>query len=249
MLQVVFNSILLVCVAFQLNAQQAGAFKTYQLKQPRVKKAYESKFESLKTELRTKGFKSDDFEVFLRVFKHEKELQVWLKEKGNSSYRHFKTYPICASSGELGPKRKEGDNQVPEGFYEIQHFNPASSYHLSLKVNYPNKSDMKKAKGRPGGDIMIHGECVTIGCIPIENDPIEELYILCVESFDRKHKISLDIFPFKFTAENDKTIGSGYSKELNDFWKTLKPGYTYFEENKKAAKVSVDKNGNYEVVK
>lgn len=246
----IIKTILLVTLTLPVLAQDVeGEFKSAQKKHHRVKKAYETKYNKLKKEIETAGFDVKNFELFIRAFKYEKELQVWMKNKGDNTFKLFKIYAICQSSGDLGPKRKEGDGQVPEGFYEIESFNPASSYHLSMKVNYPNGSDRKKATGRTGGDIMIHGECVTIGCIPIENEPIEELYILCVESKNRKNKISVNIFPCKFTGENEKMLSKNYAKEKLDFWNNLKPGYTYFEENFKIPKVTIDKAGNYVLVK
>ena len=244
--------LLLVIFAGKTYSQgTTGVFKASQLKSERVNKAYKSKYNDLKKEVADAGFDINKIEVYMRVFKLEKELQVWMKNKGDAKFKIFKTYAICASSGELGPKRKEGDGQVPEGFYEIEAFNPYSSYHLSMKVNYPNASDaLKKEAGkRTGGDIMIHGNCVTIGCIPIEDGPIEELYILCVEAKDRKSKIRTDIFPCKFTDENAKMLSKNYSKEENSFWETLKEGYVFFEKEHFIPKFTIDKSGNYVILK
>jgi murein L,D-transpeptidase YafK len=224
-----------------------GQIKTTQLKFSRVKKAYDSKFDILKNEIVKAGFNVNSFEIYLRVFKQEKQLQVWMKDKNDTKFKLFKTYAICANSGELGPKRQEGDGQVPEGFYEIESFNPASSYHLSMKVNYPNASDRIKAKGRTGGDIMIHGECVTIGCVPIENDPIEELYILCLEAKDRKGKLRVDMFPCKLTEENMKRLEKDHSDEKYNFWKNIKLGYDHFEKTNMIPKYSIDNAGNYKL--
>lgn len=244
------NIILLVIYCNTLFSQvKPHSLKTDQAKYERVKKAYSSKYENLKKEIVKAGFDVTNFDIYLRAFKYEKELQVWMKSKNDAAYKLFKTYPICSSSGDLGPKRKQGDNQVPEGFYEIESFNPASSYHLSMKVSYPNKSDRLKAKGDPGGDIMIHGNCVTIGCIPIENGPIEELYVLCVEAKDQKSKLRVDIFPCRFTDENTKMLNKNYSKEKNDFWETLKTPYLLFEKNRIVPQVLINKTGDYEIKK
>ncbi|MDZ4664753.1 MAG: L,D-transpeptidase family protein [Bacteroidota bacterium] len=232
-----------------LNINAQGAFKASQLKYERVRAAYKTKFEGLKKEITTAGFSVNTYEIYMQVFKHEKEVQVWMRNKNDPKFKLFKTYKICSSSGELGPKRVQGDGQVPEGFYYIEHFNPVSSYHLSMKVGYPNKSDSKKATGSPGGDIMIHGNCVTIGCIPIENDPIEELYILCVEAKDRKQNLRVDMFPCKFTQENIKMLNQNFSKEMNAFWGTLKAGYDLFEASGLTPKFTVDAKGNYVIAK
>jgi len=240
--------LLVICVTFYNAQTTSGSIKSSQLKFSRVKKAYETKYGDLKSEIVKAGYDLNYFEVYLRVFKQEKQLQVWMKGKSDTKFKLFKSYAICANSGELGPKRQEGDGQVPEGFYEIESFNPASSYHLSMKVNYPNASDRIKAKGRTGGDIMIHGECVTIGCVPIENDPIEELYILCLEAKDRKNKLRVDMFPCKLTDENMKSLEKNYSADKYNFWKSIKPGFDHFEKTGTIPKFSIDKAGNYQLI-
>lgn len=209
-----------------------------------MRNAYQSQHDTLKSQLIRAGIKGDDYEMLIRVFKQDQEMEVWLRQKGENQYRFFKTYSICASSGDPGPKRKEGDGQVPEGFYQIESFNPFSNYHLSLKVNYPNKSDKLKSKGNTGGDIMIHGECVTIGCVPIQNRPIEELYVLGVESKDKGHTIRVHMFPFRFKAVSDYQK-MNISQDLKDFWKTLSDGFFYFEKNRILPKIEIDQRGNY----
>lgn len=95
-------------------------------------------------------------------------MDIYAKKREDSTYKKLITYKICAKSGHLGPKRRQGDRQVPEGFYHINHFNPNSNYHLSLMINYPNASDKIKSQApNPGGNICIHGSCVTIGCLPM----------------------------------------------------------------------------------
>lgn len=236
-------------VILVLNIRAQGSFKSAQMKYDRVKKAYTTKWTNLKKEMTDGGFDAATYEIYLRVFKFEKEVQVWMRNKSTEKFKLFKTYPICSSSGGLGPKRVQGDGQVPEGFYYIESFNPVSSYHLSMKVGYPNKSDNKKATGSPGGDIMIHGNCVTIGCIPIENDPIEELYIMCVEAKDRKQNLRVDMFPCKFTSEKVKALNDKFPKDMNTFWEQLKMGYDYFEANFTIPKFSIDDKGNYIIAK
>ncbi len=236
-------------VILVLNIRAQGTFKASQMKYERVKKAYTTKWAGLKKQMTDGGFDAATYEIYLRVFKYEKEVQVWMRNKSTDKFKLFKTYAICSSSGELGPKRVQGDGQVPEGFYYIESFNPVSSYHLSMKVGYPNKSDNKKATGTPGGDIMIHGNCVTIGCIPIENDPIEELYILCVEAKDRKQNLRVDMFPCKFTPEKVKALSEKFPKDMNTFWETLKVGYDHFESNFTIPKFSIDAKGEYVITK
>ncbi len=231
--------------ALILSIQLSGqTFKATQQKASRVKAAYNEKWDELKSDLKKKGIK-ENFELFMRVFKEDKIVEVWLKSSGEPEFKLFKSYTICASSGELGPKRQQGDGQVPEGFYNIAVFNPYSSYHLSLGINYPNASDKIVGKGNLGGDIMIHGSCVTIGCMPLTDTYIKEVYILCVEARNNgQQTIPVHIFPTKMDEKGMSFLSETNSKQLN-FWKNIKIGYDYFEQKKQLPKFSVDKAGKY----
>ena len=243
-MKTIINILLLVALIPFFGITQ-NSFKEQQLKNNRVKKAYQNKWPGIEAELKTKNINANDLEVFIRVFKHEKELELWVKNKTSQQFTLFKKINICASSGDLGPKRKQGDMQVPEGIYDVPFFNPSSSYYLALKVGYPNKSDRILATGKdPGGDIMIHGNCVTIGCIPLQDGPVEDVYLLCVEAKNKNNPIRVEIFPCRFTKENERLLSS-YSAEHNKFWNEIKPAFTYFEANKKPARYSIDKAGNY----
>lgn len=181
-------------------------------------------------------------EVYLRAFKKERLLELWAGKKGQALVL-LKTYPFCAASGELGPKRMEGDLQVPEGLYEVPSFNPFSDYHLSMKVSYPNESDkVRSDPKRPGGLIYLHGSCASIGCIAIEDEPIEEVYLI---AFDAKRRpIRFDIFPARMTEETLKTLDPTHA----DFWKELTPAFTKFEQTRRPAAFSVTtKTGAYVV--
>ena len=225
-----------------------GSFKSTQQKAARVKTAYSEKWEGLKTELKQKGFEGGSFEMLIRVAKYDKQVDIWLKPKTEKTFRLFKTYDICYYSGGLGPKRKQGDGQVPEGFYSIAVFNPYSSYYLSLGLNYPNASDKIIGKGNLGGDIMIHGNCVSIGCIPITDNYIKEVYLLAVEARNSGQlTIPVYIFPAKMMERQMYYLADKYAgnTSLLAFWKNLKTGWDYFETNKRLPKVSVDKAGKY----
>jgi murein L,D-transpeptidase YafK len=102
--------------------------------------------------------------VFIRIFKEENELELWMKADDNTRYTLIKTYPICNWSGGLGPKFYEGDRQSPEGFYQttLQSLKPDSQYHLAFNIEFPNAYDV--AYGRTGSFIMVHGDCVSEGC-------------------------------------------------------------------------------------
>ncbi len=243
----VIHILLLIFLINDATAQiKTPLFKTNQLKNSRVKDAYDTKWEDLKADLKKHTINPEDFDIYLRAFKQEKELQVWMKNKDDAKYQLFKTYEICSSSGTLGPKRKEGDGQVPEGFYKIDLFNPKSDYYLSMRINYPNASDIILKEGsNAGGAIMLHGNCVTIGCIPITDDKIKELYILCLEAKSRDKPVYIDIFPLKFTTANMKYLEENYPKSKIEFWNNLRHGYNYFEDHHKLQKIDADKKGVY----
>jgi hypothetical protein len=122
--------------------------------------------------------------VALLVFKKERRVALWAK--GTGEWRFVREYPIYAASGHAGPKLREGDYQVPEGLYAIEHLNPNSTYHLSMKVGYPNAFDRQMAKHdgrtRLGGDIFMHGKNLSIGCVAVGDRGIEELFTLVADS-------------------------------------------------------------------
>lgn len=241
----VIKSGLLVLLLIPVVALQTSSFKQAQMKYARVKSAYDAKWSALQADMKTSGFDARDFDLYLRVFKNEKLLELWMKKKSESSYQLFRKYDVCSSSGTLGPKRKEGDGQVPEGFYKLDLFNPTSNYYLSLRVSYPNASDVILKDGKnAGGAIMVHGNCVTIGCLPMTDDKIKEIYVLCVEAQNRQRPLNIDIFPAKLSEANLKILNSSYPQHAA-FWKGLKPRYTWFEQHKSLAKVVIDKKGNY----
>ncbi|MFN0255517.1 L,D-transpeptidase family protein [Pedobacter ureilyticus] len=222
-----------------LSANAQNGFKQQQLKFERVRTAYDLKWTSLAKDLQKAGF-GNGFEMIINAYKAEGKVEIWLKTAKQTSYTLFKTYNACAKSGTLGPKVVEGDLQTPEGFYSINVFNPMSLYHLSLGVDYPNAVDKARTgKGRKtGGDIYIHGDCVTIGCIPLTDDKIREVYILAVEARNNGQKdIPVNIFPFKMTKTNFDNYAKQFPQHIV-FWNTLQPGFDYFEKNKKMAKVT-----------
>lgn len=245
--KIIHSSLLILFSLHAIYSQvKSSSFKMSQLKHKKVEEAYITKWVFLEEELKKKDIKTNNFSIYLRAFKHEGELEVWVKNKNDVHYKLFKIYAICASSGILGPKRKEGDGQVPEGFYEIDLFNHKSDYYLSLRINYPNNSDLILKDGpNAGGAIMIHGNCVTIGCLPITDDKIKELYVLCVEAKSKNNPIYIDVFPIRFTDKNLTYLEKNYPKSKLVFWNMLRPGYDYFEEHKWLPKVNINKKGYY----
>lgn len=225
------------------------SFKEKQLRFERVRAAYTEK-EAIIHEL-FKAAKIDlkNLRIFLRALKKEQKLELWAKNKNDTTFRLIKIYDFCNVAGTLGPKREQGDNQTPEGLYHIERFNPASTYYLSLGINYPNKADrILSGKCNPGGDIFIHGKCVTIGCIPITDFWIKELYIIAVEARNNgQEDISVYIFPSKLDDAHFKLLvtDSKPSKSTLKLWKELKQAYDYFETNHTTASFSIDAKGSY----
>ena len=224
-------------------------FKSEQLKNSRVRAAYQEKEGSAKMLLDNHGIDITNLEIFIRAFKKERVLELWGKNRTDEKFKIIKRYNFCESSGKLGPKRKQGDSQIPEGFYTIDRFNPWSKFHLSLGINYPNRSDrIRGDRQDPGGDIFIHGDCVTIGCIPITDDKIKELYLFAVEARNNgQERIPVHIFPARLGQKELEKLQRQYAKNeaLIDFWRNLKEGYTHFEKDQTLPKVSVSRGGMY----
>lgn len=225
---------------------QAATFKSEQLKQSRVKTAYAEKEDAVKEYFKTKNLSYSGFHLFLRAFKKEEKLEVWIKEKNKGTYSLLHVYDFCTSSGTLGPKRREGDSQIPEGAYHINHFNPRSNFYLSLGLSYPNASDkILSDKKHPGGAIYIHGSCVTIGCIPITDDKIKELYVLAIEArVNGQEKIPVHVFPTKLTSRGLTELKTNNASHFS-FWSNLKVIFDDFEQTKKLKAVKVNAQGEY----
>jgi len=183
----------------------------------------------------SKGMSKDD-PILIRAYKKESELEVW-KRGSNGKYALLKTYPICRWSGQLGPKTREGDRQVPEGFYTVTpaQMNPNSAYYLSFDTGYPNAYD--RSLGRNGGDIMVHGSCTSRGCFAMTDQNVAEIYAIAREAFaSGQRAIQFQSYPFRMTPEN-------LAKHRLDpniaFWKNLKEGFDIFEVTKEEVPVTV----------
>ena len=188
--------------------------------------------------------------IYIRTFKYDRQLEVWVKEDTSEQFKLFKTYKICMQSGTMGPKRMEGDYQVPEGFYHINEFNPNSNYHLSLGINYPNASDRILSDSiRPGGAIYIHGNCVSTGCIAISDQPIEELYVIAAAAKTKGQEfIPVHIFPVRYSNANSMVFLNNAIKDnnyLQHFNKNIRLAFDYFEKNKNLPIILVNRKGDY----
>lgn len=256
-----FGIILFSTVVFSLHAQTSAApitnasasFLSYQLGFQRPKESYARKEANLKTLFEVKDLQWPAKYMYIRSFKYDSQLEVWVKNNLNEKYKLLKVYKVCALAGTLGPKRFEGDYQVPEGFYHINEFNPNSSYYLSLGINYPNASDRVLSDSlKPGGDIYIHGGCATVGCIPIRNEQIDELYILAAASKSAGlDYIPVHIFPIKYDAQKSYEYLGRLTKDnptLKAFSDVMEDAYDYFEKYREMPVVMIKDNGEYEVV-
>lgn len=251
--RVILTTIVLAFPAFGLLAQMSSYsvnFLDYQRSIPKISDLMKRKEDTLMKQFQARGLVWPAKYIYLRSFKYDSELELWVKNKPAEKYKLFKTYKICALAGSLGPKRMAGDYQVPEGFYYINEFNPRSLYHLSLGLNYPNESDkMLCDLSQPGGDIYIHGSCVTTGCIPITDDQIEELYILAAHAKDLGQDfIPVHIFPVNFRTPRSVAYLNRYLQtftEYGGFERSMKNAFYYFEKNRQVPIVLVNGKGEY----
>lgn len=234
------------------DSTSSNTFMTYQLTFERVQKAWHAKDSMLKKLFMDSIGVYPATQVYFRVIKVESKFEVWALQPSTNKYKLVKTYAICDKSGVVGPKREEGDRQVPEGFYKIAVFNPISNYHLSLGINYPNTSDsiLTSNKEAPGGDIYIHGDCVTIGCIPLTDDLIKEVYLIAMYAKNAgQDDIPVHIFPFDYSKPIYQKLLTNYANiQLKNFWNELKIGFDYFNTYKKIPQFNVDEKGKYILV-
>ncbi len=247
--------LVLAVVFVSLHATAQPSFIDYQRNFPRVADAFNRKADTLKKQFADAGLQWPAKQIYVRSFKYDSQLEVWVRNNYNEPFKLFKTYPVCALAGTMGPKRMQGDYQVPEGFYYINEFRPNSTYHLSLGLNYPNASDKivsNTNKTNPGGDIYIHGSCVTVGCIPIQDKQIEELYLLTMGAKSSGQDfIPVHIFPVRFNNEKSMAYFEKTTKddpEVQAFATKLKEVYDYFEKEKKLPVISIDMKGGYEIM-
>lgn len=206
----------------------AGDFLNEQKKYKRVRDAISDKQNIIDAVLKNNNIDMNELNIVLVAYKAEKRLDIYAKNKQDKSYKRIAKYNVCRISGSLGPKSSQGDRQTPEGSYHIDRFNPASNFHLSLGINYPNESDKKRSKAEKlGGDIFIHGACATIGCLPMTDDKIKEIYLYAVYAKDNgQKKIPVYFFPFEMTESNFAKYKNRYSNtELINFWSELKKTY------------------------
>ncbi len=189
----------------------------------------------LKALVKAAGLTYPPKQLFFRAFKQDRVLEVWAGSSATSELKMLKSYPILAASGRLGPKRQEGDGQVPEGLYHIERFNPKSLFHLSLGLNYPNASDkvLTTNPNAPGSDIFIHGNAKSIGCLAMGDPAIEEIYTLARAA---KNKVYVLILPSR-TNPNAQ----------DSFWKQIYAIDASFQKSHRLPSITIDQKGIYHV--
>jgi murein L,D-transpeptidase YafK len=258
--------IVLLLSAAPSSPEQPKSFRDQQWQYPRVRAASKEKDAILQQRFHEKGLAYPPHAILLRAFKKEAVLELWATDADQKPYVLVHEYRICTSSGTLGPKRRFGDEQVPEGFYELDWFNPQSNFFLSLHISYPNASDrVLGSRQNPGGDIFLHGNCASIGCIPITDDGIKEVYWLAVLVHSQgQQRLPIEIFPARLTDAGLKSLAGTYSRQsvipnrregsavsavpassagLISFWANLKQGYDLFEKTHRAPHIETDSNG------
>jgi murein L,D-transpeptidase YafK len=234
----------------QLKGGNSYSFIDYQRSFPRPSEALLKKEDTLRKQFETKSLVWPAKYIYIRSFKYDGQLEVWVKNEIKDQFQLFKTYRVCALAGTLGPKRMEGDYQVPEGFYYINVFNPKSNYYLSLGLNYPNVSDKILSDSlRPGSEIFIHGSCVTVGCIPIRDEQIDEVYILAAHAKNQGQDfIPVHIFPIRFNVDKSVRYLESLTKDdegLKKFSNKLEDAFDYFDKYKQLPVVMIDDKGRY----
>lgn len=239
----------LVSEAARLSPAERQAFLSAQLREERVRAASERVAARVAARFEAAGVPYPT-DVLFRVFKSERIFQVWGLDPATGRYVLVRDYPVCAVSGHLGPKTRRGDLQMPEGFYTIDLFNPRSRFHLSMRVDYPNAADRARGQfdNRMGGDIYVHGGCATVGCVPLTDEVIEELYVIAVEARGNgQASIPIHIFPSRMEGApmRDLWEEAGGDWSMWRFWLSLKAGYDHFQTHHQEPVITIDGDGFY----
>lgn len=173
--------------------------------------------------------------VYIQIFKEEKTLELYVKT--DDEFRLLGSYRICNFSGGLGPKRRQGDYKSPEGFYIISsgQLKPDSQFYRAINIGFPNAYD--RQQGYDGKDLMIHGDCVSVGCYAMTDNSIDEIYNYVSAALQNgQTEINLSIYPFRMTKSNMQRHRHSY---YASFWKQLQPGYAWFTEHRQPPKIHI----------
>ncbi|MDR0762471.1 MAG: L,D-transpeptidase family protein [Campylobacteraceae bacterium] len=239
--------VIVFLLGFAMTAQ--SSFLDEQKKYERVRTALKEKSEFVLKNLSNANISMDNLNILFIAYKNEAVLEIYAKNKDEDFYKLLQQYDIMQSSGDLGPKSAQGDKQVPEGFYYINRFNPSSNFYLSLGINYPNAADKLRSDAKDlGGDIFIHGSFVTVGCLPMSDDKIKEIYLYAMLAKNAAQAaIPVYIFPFRMNENNMSKFEKKYvdDKKLFTFWRNLKEGYDRFLGTKRELRFKFKKDGLY----
>ena len=209
----------------------------------RVKAAERAKNSVVEGLFMEAGLEFPPRQLLLRIFKDEWLMEVWAADDRKGPLTHVTSYEICTGSGVLGPKRRQGDLQVPEGFYILDIFNPHSRFYLSMRINYPNKSDrILGYKSNLGNSIMIHGSCVSIGCLAMSDERIQEIWLITKGANDTGRKVQVHIFPSRDIPALVEALPDSPHVE---FWSNLQEGYEFFDGAAIIPAVKVGRHGRY----
>lgn len=239
------------CLVISLTVAAQPSYTDTKKTSGKVMDVYNRMEDSVKKQFEKQRLAWPPVEMYVRSFKYDRQLEVWVKGNSKEPFKLFKTYKVCMQSGTMGPKRLEGDYQVPEGFYYINEFNPNSNYHLSLGINYPNSSDKILSDGdRPGSNIYIHGNCVSTGCIPISDIPMEEVFIIAtvVKEQEQQDFIPVHVFPVRYNVKKSMDYLTNITKDnlnLQSFNNNIKAAFDYFEIKKQLPIIMVNQKGEY----
>ena len=236
-----------------LFAHAQNSFIDFQKTFSRVEYAMKMKEDTLRKQFTAANISWPPRQIYIRSFKYDSQLEVWVRNNDDEKFKLFKTYKVCAMAGALGPKRLQDDYQVPEGFYYVNQFRPNSNYHLALGIDYPNESDRILSDSlQPGGSIYIHGNCVTTGCIPILDNQIEEVYLLAAMAKSAGEDfIPVHIFSVRYNNPKSMQYLSRTTKDKQDIQKfevKVKEVYDYFEEHKTLPFITTNKKGEYVIL-
>ena len=238
-------------VFYLCSGMTTPSYREKQLNNTRVREAYADKEKMVVKSLAAHSISRDSLRIFLRGFKKEKKIEVWARNIRDSAFVLVRELPICDLSGDVGPKRRSHDLQVPEGFYHIDGLNPYSKYYLSMKINYPNASDSVRGVRRHLGSlIFIHGACISSGCLAITNDRIKELFVYCIEAYNSgQEEIGITIFPARMDDSSYAWLNTRYSKykDCISLWADLKMSWDLFERYRVPPAVRFLPDGKHEV--
>jgi murein L,D-transpeptidase YafK len=236
------------CLLFGFN--NYASFLDEQLQYRRVRTAYTEKKPIIQDRLQEMDLSLNNVNVMIKAYKNEQIVKIYVKKSSEMVWKIYKEFPFCSFSGDLGPKRAEGDFQIPEGYYHINHFNPYSNFLLSLGVSYPNKADkIKSTFSKKGGAIYMHGDCVTIGCIPVQDEPIKEIYILSVLGKNNgQRRVPIHIFPFEYSNKTMSIAVKRYPEHA-DFWENIYDIERNFDSTMVVPEVGINSTGDYYVIK